>query len=267
MTASDSAAAESADGVPAYPRIEVIGIRGIPMVHEGDDLPTLIFDAAKLQGTPVQEGDVLALAQRIFSKAEGRVVPLESFEPSAFATEWSQRWEKDPRQTEAVLRESVRVVRQVRGVLITETRHGLICANAGVDGSNVGGLGLISLLPVDPDGSCDGVRRAAREALGIEIAVIMTDTFGRPWRHGQTNVAIGVAGMRPLRDYAGQQDLDGRELRVTMPCTADEIAATSGLVMGKLDAIPAVILRGFPYEAGEGSAAEIVRPLELDLFL
>jgi coenzyme F420-0:L-glutamate ligase/coenzyme F420-1:gamma-L-glutamate ligase len=246
--------------------VRLIGISGIPMVQAGDDLAGLMFDAAAAQGSPLEAGDVLVVTQRVSSKAEGRVVPLDSFEPSPFALDWGQRYEKDPRQIEAVLRESVRIVRQVRGIIVAETRHGLICANAGVDASNVGGADVISLLPVDPDASCRAIRDAARDRLGIEVAVVMTDTFGRAWREGQTNVAIGVAGMRPLRSYEGVQDLDGRELRVTMPCPADELAAASGLVMEKLVAIPAVIVRGFEYERGEGTAREIVRPFERDLF-
>lgn len=244
----------------------MIGIAGIPMVQAGDDLAGLILDAASAQGTPPETGDVLVVTQRVVSKAEGRVVPLDRFEPSPFALAWAARHQKDPRQIEAVLRESVRIVRQARGVLIAETRHGLICANAGVDASNVGGDDVVSLLPEDPDASCRALRRAVLERAGVEVAVIMTDTFGRPWREGQANIAIGVAGMRPLRSYEGVRDLDGRELRVTMPCPADEIAAAAGLVMEKLAAVPAAIVRGFPYEAGEGSAREIVRPFERDLF-
>jgi coenzyme F420-0:L-glutamate ligase/coenzyme F420-1:gamma-L-glutamate ligase len=248
------------------PELRVIGIAGIPLVQAGDDLAALVFDAAEAQATAPEDGDVLVVTQRVVSKAEGRVVPLDTFEPGSFARDWAARYEKDPRQVEAVLRESVRIVRQVRGVLITETRHGFICANAGVDASNVGGEDLVSLLPLDPDASCRRLRDAARARYGCDIAVVMTDTFGRPWREGQTNVAIGVAGMRPLRSYEGVRDLDGRELRVTMPCVADEIAAASGLVMEKLAGVPAAIVRGFPYERGEGSAHEIVRPFERDLF-
>jgi coenzyme F420-0:L-glutamate ligase/coenzyme F420-1:gamma-L-glutamate ligase len=248
------------------PELRVIGITGIPMVQSGDDLAALVVEAAESQGTPLEEGDVLVVTQRVVSKAEGRVVPLDTFEPSPFALDWAARFEKDPRQVEAVLRESARIVRQVRGVLITETHQGLICANAGIDASNVGGDDLISLLPIDPDASCRGLMDSVRAQLGIEVAVVMTDTFGRPWREGQTNVAIGLAGMRPLTSYEGVRDLDGRELRVTMPCPADEIAAASGLVMEKLAAIPAAIVRGAVYERGEGSAREIVRPFERDLF-
>ena len=250
----------------APPEVRVIGVRGIPLVQEGDDIAALSFEAAAAQGTPLEDGDAVVVAQRIVSKAEGRVVPLDRFEPSPFAIAWAQAWEKDPRATEAVLQESVRVVRQLHGVLITETRHGFVCANSGVDASNVGGEGLISLLPVDPDASARRFRDAARDRLGIAIGVIVSDTFGRPWREGQTNIAIGVAGLRPLRPLAGQRDLDGRELLVTTPCVADELAGTGGLVMGKSDAIPVAIVRDYPYEPGEGSAREIVRAPEHDLF-
>jgi len=248
------------------PEVRVIGITGIPLVQAGDDLAGQILDAAAAQGTPVEGGDVIVVTQRVVSKAEGRVVPLDTFEPGAFALAWSQRWEKDPRVTEAVLRESQRVVRQVRGVLITQTHHGFICANAGVDASNVGGLDLLSLLPVDPDASCRVIRDAAR-ARGTEVAVVMTDTFGRPWRDGHTNIAIGVAGLQPMRSYVGMPDMDGRELRVTTICVADELAGAAEMVMGKLDGVPAAIVRGFAYEPGESSASELVRPLEMDLFL
>jgi coenzyme F420-0:L-glutamate ligase/coenzyme F420-1:gamma-L-glutamate ligase len=191
---------------------------------------------------------------------------LDEFDPSPFARDYAERFEKDARVVEAVLRESTRVIRQVGGVLITETRHGFKCANAGVDASNVGGEEFVSLLPLDPDASCRRIRDGIRERAGIEVAVVMTDTFGRPWRHGQTNVAIGVAGMLPFRDYVGTRDMDGRELRVTTICVADQIAGTAELVMGKSDGIPAAIVRGYDYPRGEGSASEIVRELELDLF-
>ena len=257
---------EPAGERPAYPDVRVIGVAGMPLVQNGDDIAALAIEAAAAQGTPLLNGDAIVVAQRIVSKAEGRVLPLDEFEPSPFAREWSEAWDKDPRQTEAVLRESVRIVRQMKGVLITETRHGFVCANSGVDASNVGGEGLISLLPVDPDASARRFRDAARDRLGIAIGVIVSDTFGRPWREGQTNIAIGVAGLRPLRPLAGQRDLDGRELLVTTPCVADELAGTGGLVMGKSDAIPVAIVRGYPYEPGEGSAREIVRAPEHDLF-
>ena len=252
---------------PAFPEYRVIAVAGMPPVQPRDDLAALIVAAAERQGTPPAGGDVLVVTQRIVSKAEGRVRPLDEFEPSPFARDYARRMEKDPRLVEAVLRESTRVVRQVGGVLITETRHGFICANAGVDASNVGGEDLVSLLPLDPDGSCRRIRDAVRERLDVELAVVMTDTFGRPWREGQTNVAIGVAGLLPVRSYVGTRDLDGRVLETTAICVADELAAAAELVMGKNDAIPAVIVRGFDYDRGEGSAAELVRAREHDLFL
>ena len=266
MTEPDDAADGSALPPGGGSELRIIGVRGIPEVRAGDNLAALIADAARAQGTPLAGGDVLVVTQRVVSKAEGRVVPLAGFAPSAFARDWAERWGLDARQVEAVLQESTRIVRQARGVLITETRHGLICANAGVDASNVGGDGLVSLLPLDPDASCRGLRDALHARTGVELAVVMTDTFGRAWREGQTNVAIGVAGLRPLRPYDGELDVDGRPLRVTMPCVADELAAAGGLVMEKRAAIPAAIVRGYPYEAGEGSAREIVRPFERDLF-
>ncbi|MSQ41483.1 MAG: coenzyme F420-0:L-glutamate ligase [Dehalococcoidia bacterium] len=247
--------------------MRVIGITGIPLVRAGDDLAALILEAAAAQATPLADGDALVVTQRVVSKAEGRVVPLDNFEPSPFARDFAQRMEKDPRLVEAVLRESTRVVRQVGGVLITQTRHGYICANAGVDASNVGGQDLVSLLPLNPDASCRRIRDAARARLGVDLGVVMTDTFGRPWREGHTNVAIGVAGLRPLRSYIGMPDMDGRELRVTTICVADELAAAAELVMGKVDAVPAAIVRGYRFERGEGSSAELVRARELDLFL
>ena len=250
----------------AVPEFRVIGLTGMPMVQAGDDLAGQIVDAAAAQGTPISAGDVVVVTQRIVSKAEGRVVPLDTFVPSPFALAYAARWEKDARVVEAVLHESKRIIRQVGPVLITETHHGFKCANSGVDASNVGGEGLVCLLPVDPDASCRTIRDAIRARTGLEVAVVMSDTFGRPWRLGQTNIAIGVAGMLPMRDYVGKPDLDGHILRVTMICDADEVAGAGEMVMGKLDAVPAAIVRGFPYQPGEGSAQEIVREQTLDLF-
>ena len=249
------------------PEFRVIGITGIPLVQGGDDIAGQMIDAAAAQGTPLEDGDALAVTQRIVSRSEGRLVPLDSYQPSAFAIHYAERMEKDARLVEAVLQESNRIVRQVEGVLITQTKHGFICANAGVDGSNVGGEDIISLLPVDPDASCRGIRDVVRERLGIEIAVVMTDTFGRPWREGHTNIAIGISGFQPMRSYIGLPDMDGKEMRVTTICVADQLAGASELVMGKVDAIPAAIIRGFDYEPGEGSSSELVRGREFDLFL
>lgn len=250
----------------AVPEFRVIGVTGMPMVQAGDDLAAQIVDAAAAQGTPIAAGDVVVVTQRIVSKAEGRVVPLDTFSPSPFALAYAARWEKDARVVEAVLQESKRIIRQVGPVLITETHHGFKCANSGVDASNVGGEGLVCLLPVDPDASCRRIREGICNRTGVEVGVVMSDTFGRPWRLGQTNIAIGVAGMLPMRDYVGKTDLDGHVLRVTMICDADEITGAAEMVMGKLDAVPAAIVRGFPYQPGEGSAQEIVRAQALDLF-
>lgn len=246
--------------------LRVIGLRGMPIVQADDDVAELIVAAASEQGAGIEEGDVIAVTQRIVSRAEHQLRRLDEFEPSPFALDYADRTEKDPRLVEAVLRESTRVIRQVAGVLITETRHGFKCANAGVDGSNVGGEEFVSLLPVDPDASCGRIRAGIAERTGADVAVVMTDTFGRPWRHGQTNIAIGVAGMLPFRDYVGELDMDGRELRVTTICVADELAGTAEMVMGKSDGVPVAIIRGYEYPRGDGSASEIVRESELDLF-
>ncbi|RLT43308.1 MAG: coenzyme F420-0:L-glutamate ligase [Chloroflexi bacterium] len=248
------------------PEFRVIGITGMPMVQREDDLARQIVDAAAAQGTPLEAGDIVVVTQRVVSKAEGRIYPLDDFVPSSFALVYAERTSKDPRVVEAVLRESKRVIRQVGAILITETHHGFKMANAGVDASNVGGADLVCLLPVDPDASCCRLRDDIRHLTGAEVAVVMTDTFGRPWRLGQTNVAIGVAGMKPMRDYIGQPDLDGHVLRVTTICVADEVAGAAEMVMGKVEAVPAAILRGYAYERGEGAAAEIVREQALDLF-
>ena len=248
------------------PEFRTIGVTGMPMVQRDDDLARQIVDAAAAQGTPVLDGDIVVVTQRVVSKAEGRVYPLDDFTPSAFAIDFALRTDKDPRLVEAVLRESKRIIRQVGPIMITETHHGLKMANAGVDASNVGGLDLVCLLPVDPDASCRRLRDDIRRIAGVDTAVVMTDTFGRPWRLGQTNVAIGVAGMKPMRDYIGLTDPDGHVLRVTLICVADEVAGAAEMVMGKLDAIPAAIVRGYDYERGEGAAAEIVREQPMDLF-
>ncbi len=245
--------------------ITVLPIRGIPEVRAGDDVAAQIIAAAKA-GPGIEEGDVLVVTQKIVSKAEGRVVSLNDVTPSPAAEKLASETEKDPRLVELILRESRGVVRQRGPVLITETRHGFICANAGIDASNVGTSDLVCLLPEDPDASARGIRDAVLAATGIEVPVIISDTFGRPWREGHTNVAIGVAGMLPFVDYVGQIDAHGYELRVTTICAADELAAAAELVQNKLDAVPVAIVRGYPYPKGEGSAQQIVRDREKDLF-
>jgi coenzyme F420-0:L-glutamate ligase/coenzyme F420-1:gamma-L-glutamate ligase len=246
-------------------RVEVLAVAGLPELRPGDDLAALTRLAAAAQDTPLQDGDVVVLSQKAVSKVEGRLVRLADVTPSALAAEVGRAHKKDPRLIEVVLRESRRIVRMDRGVLITETRHGQICANAGVDQSNVG-LGWASLLPEDPDASARAFADRVRAALGIEVAVIVADTFGRPWREGLVNVAIGVAGLRCLQTYLGVPDAHGYTLQATILAVADELAGAAELVMGKLDQVPVAIVRGYRYEPGPGSARELLRDPNMDLF-
>ncbi|MEO6196763.1 MAG: coenzyme F420-0:L-glutamate ligase [Dehalococcoidia bacterium] len=245
--------------------ITVIPLIGIPEVKAGDDVGRLIVEAARGE-TGITAGDVLVVTQKIVSKAECRVVPLADVTPSAEAEELAVATEKDPRLVELILRESRGIVRQRGPVLITETLHGFVCANAGIDSSNVGPEGTACLLPENPDRSAWEIRETISSETGADVAVIISDTFGRPWREGHTNVAIGVAGMLPFVDYVGQTDSFGYELRVSTLCVADELAAAAELVQNKLDGVPVAIVRGFDYPRGEGSARDIVRPRENDLF-
>ncbi|HXH82081.1 MAG TPA: coenzyme F420-0:L-glutamate ligase [Candidatus Tectomicrobia bacterium] len=247
------------------PRYEVIGVTGIPEVRPGDDVGRLIVDAAHAQGTPPASGDVLVVSQKILSKAEGRLVRLADVTPSAIAASLGAELGRDARLVEVILRESRRVVRMDRGVLVTETRHGWVCANAGVDQSNVD-ADTVALLPEDPDRSARGVRDRLRALAGVETAVIVADTFGRPWREGLTNVAIGVAGMAPLRSYLGEQDPAGRPLQATVLALADELASAAEPVMGKLDRIPVVIIRGLDVAASEEGSKPLLRDPARDLF-
>ncbi len=246
--------------------IRVLPVRGLPEVRPGDDLGALIARALAEHGPELADGDVVVVAQKVVSKAEGRLVPLHTVEPSPLARAFAAEYGKDARQVEVVLREARRIVRMERGVLIVETRHGFVCANAGVDASNVAGAEVVSLLPLDPDASAERLRRHLEAATGRRLAVIISDTFGRPWREGQTNVAIGVAGMSPFRSYIGARDPYGYELRVTNLCVADEIAGAAELVMGKVSAVPVAVVRGVQPAEGEGGARAIVRPAERDLF-
>ncbi len=238
-------------------------VSGIPEVQPGDDLAGLIV--AKLD-EPLRDRDVVVVAQKIVSKAEDRVVALSSVTPSERAIEMGKEADKDPRIIELVLRESRSIVRWERGVLITETHHGFVCANAGVDRSNAGAPDAVVLLPVDPDASAGRLRDALKERTGSEVAVVVTDTFGRAWREGHVNVAIGVAGMPALKRYAGQFDPDGYELRVTEIALADEIAAAAELVMGKLDRCPVAVVRGLELPESSETAQTYVRPIEKDMF-
>lgn len=247
------------------PEIRIIGLTGIPEIVASDDLPSLIIAAARGMNFEIADHDVFVIAQKIVSKAEGRCVRLDSIEPSELAREWATRYDKDPRMVEVVLRESKRIVRMDRGVIISETHHGFVCANAGVDASNVAG-DLVTLLPVDADDSARRIQSALEREFGVSVAVIISDTFGRPWREGITNVTIGIAGIAPLVDYRGQTDSHGRPLRVTVIAVADELASAAELVMQKTAGVPVAIIRGFDYHARQSSSRELVRPAENDLF-
>ena len=247
--------------------IRIIGLPGMPEVRAGDDLPALIVASARSGGVMIEDGDVLVVTQKVVSKAEGRIVDLASVTPSPFAVRYAAMFDKDARQIEVVLSETKRIVRMQHGVMICETRHGFICANAGVDASNVEKTGTLCLLPIDSDASARRIRAAVRSALAADVAVVISDTFGRPWREGHVNFAIGVAGIRPLIDYAGQHDPAGYELRVTMMAVVDELAAAAELVHGKLARVPVAIIRGVEYQrADDASTSELIRPAEKDMF-
>ncbi len=246
-------------------QLKIIGLSGLPEVAAGDDLTPLIAQAIRQKDLRVNNGDILVIAQKIVSKAEGRMVRLEEVDPSAQALDWAGTHGKDPRVVEIVLREARRLVRMERGLLIAETRQGYICANAGVDTSNVP-EGTVTLLPEDPDHSAAEIRESLATELGVELAVIISDTFGRPWRNGLANVALGVSGMRPFVDYRNQRDRFGNELKATQMAVADELASAAELAMGKTAAIPVALIQGFSYPEGEGYGREIVRPPENDLF-
>jgi coenzyme F420-0:L-glutamate ligase / coenzyme F420-1:gamma-L-glutamate ligase len=243
--------------------LEVLAVEGIPEVRPGDDLAALIARAA---GHDLRAGDVVVVTHKIVSKAEGRLVDLRTVEPSAFAKGFAARYGKDPRQIEVVLRESRRTVRMDRGIIISETHHGFVCANAGVDASNVPGEEVVCLLPVDPDASAARLREALAARAGVELAVIVSDSFGRAWREGIANVAIGVAGMQPLADYRGQTDPHGFPLAASLLAAADELAGAAELVMGKTTGIPVAVVRGYPYERAAGTGRALIMPPERDLF-
>ncbi|HEV2093680.1 MAG TPA: coenzyme F420-0:L-glutamate ligase [Rubrobacter sp.] len=243
--------------------IELLPVEGFPEVRPGDDLDGLVAEAV---GGTLRSGDVLVVTHKIMSKAEGRLVDLATVEPSALAKEYAARWDKDPRQIEVVLRESRRVVRMDRGVVISETRHGFVCANAGVDASNVPGEDTVCLLPVDPDASAAKLREALRRRLRVEAPVVVSDSFGRAWRFGITDVAIGVSGMDPLADYRGQNDPHGYPMEASVLAVADELAAAAELVMGKTDGVPLAIVRGYAYGRDAGTGQDLLMPPERDMF-
>ncbi|MBI4242007.1 MAG: coenzyme F420-0:L-glutamate ligase [Candidatus Rokubacteria bacterium] len=247
------------------PRYEVMGIEGLPEIRGGADLGQLILEAAAHQGTPLRESDCLVVSQKILSKAEGRVVRLAEVVPSPAALAMARELDRDPRLVELILRESKRVVRMDKGVLIVETRHGWICANGGVDQSNVD-LDTASLLPEDPDRSAQTLRDRIRQLTGLDLAIVVSDTFGRPWREGLANVAIGVAGLQPIKSYLGERDPAGHVLQATLLAVADELASAAELVMGKLSRVPVAIVRGLALERAEASSKSLLRDPSRDLF-
>ena len=246
--------------------VRVIPVQGMPEIEPGVDLLEEILRACRRERKPLRAGDILVVTHKVVSKAEGRLVELARIKPSARARAWARRYPVDARVIELALREAGRIVRMRNGVLITQTAHGLVCANSGVDLSNVDGGESAVLLPRDPDRSAAGLYRRIASKTGLHVPVIITDTFGRPWREGLTEVAIGVAGMKPMRDLRQQRDPYGYRLRVSLEAVADALGAIAGAACGKLSRCPACIIRGFAYEPGRGRASELVRPSERDLF-
>ena len=251
----------------ANPReLRIIPISTAEEVRPGDSLPEIFLRAIKRNRVTLRQGDILVVKHKVVSKAEGQLVDLEQVKPSVTSKTWAKRYKLDARVTQLALRESRGVLRRKRGVLITETKHGFICANSGIDVSNVDGGTRALLLPEDPDRSAVSMHRALKKRTRLSIPVIVTDSFGRAWREGLTEVAIGIAGMKPLHDYRGDHDPHGYPLRVSIEAVADELACAAGLVCGKLARTPFCIVRGFEYQPGRGSARELIRPTSMDLF-
>ena len=246
-------------------RLEVIPVRGIPEIRRGDDLVRIMIKAFGESGVSLRDDDIVVVKQKVVSKAEGRLVRLAGVKPGPEAKRLAAEQQKDPRLVELMLQESRRVVRAGHGVIVTETRHGFVCANAGIDKSNVRS-GYVALLPLDPDASARSIRKSMEEETGRRVAVVITDTFGRPWRKGQTDVAIGCSGIKPLLSYLGKSDRYGYHLRVTEPAVVDEIAGAAELVAGKLSAVPVTIVRGLSYERGDEGASSLVLEKKKDLF-
>src|SRR5574341_89458 len=246
--------------------LQAIPVRGLGEIQPGDLLADKLLNALGKQRVRLRRGDILVVTHKIVSKSEGRIVPLSQVKPSAGARRWARRYGHDPRVVELALAESRRIVRQRRGILITETQHGLVCVNSGVDLSNVDGGKSAVLLPKNPDRSAATLHRALRRRLGLAIPVIISDSFGRPWREGLCEAAIGAAGLKVFRDFRGRRDPYGYKLRVTREAVADELAAMAGLACPKLSRSPVCIIRGLSFAPGRGHARELVRPKRLDLF-
>lgn len=246
-------------------QINIIPIAGIPEVKKGDNVADIIFRAVISLGLSLEENDVIVVKQKIVSKAEGRLVKLEEVKPTKKAIKIARKNKKDPKLVEIILREARRIIRAERGIIITETKHGFVCANSGVDRSNVPD-GFVSLLPEDPDKSARQIRRKLEKLTSKKLAVIISDTFGRPWRKGQVDVAIGCSGIEPLASYRGMKDIYGYKLRVTEPAIADEIASAAELASRKLSRIPVVLVRGIKYRRSERGAKSIIMEKERNLF-
>jgi len=249
--------------------IQIIGVKNLPIVKEGDNLAELICNATEQQGIPIQEGDILVVTHVVVSRAEGNVVNLDRVVPSDFAKSFAQQFDKDPALIETILQESRSIVRMGNGKLITETKHGIVCANAGVDQSNVPGERNVALLPENSDRSAQRIRREIRRLTEKDVAVIISDTHGRPLREGEINIAMGVAGIRPIRDRRGEKDLFGHVLRVKQTAIADELCSAAELVIGQSnEGVPVAIIRGYSYpKSEEAKATELTRPREKDLFI
>ncbi len=248
------------------PELRAIPIRGIGEIRPGDSLADKILTAIAKQNSKLERGDILVVTHKIVSKAEGRVVALVDVKPSATTRRWARRHGLDPRVVELALSQSRRIVRMRRGVLITETHRGFVCANSGVDLSNVDGGRSAVLLPEDPDRSARRLRRALKRKARLSVPVLISDSFGRPWREGLCEVAVGIAGMNAFRDFRRRRDPRGYRLRVTREAVADELACMAGLACHKLSRIPACIIRGFRYPRGHGTARDLIRPAARDLF-
>ena len=249
--------------------VEIIAVEGLPIIEAGNRLGELVCNAAEKQGTPILDGDILVVTHVVVSRAEGNTMNLDNVQPSEFAKRIAEQNEKDPALIEVVLQESKAIVRMGNGNLITETKHGFVCANSGVDRSNIQGKRNVALLPKDPDRSAETIRQEIKRKTGCKVAVIVSDTHGRPLRMGEINVAIGVAGMKPIRDRRGEKDLFGYVLRVKQTAIADELSSAAELVIGQADeGVPVAIIRGYKYPEAEGTKAiELIRPREKDLFI
>ena len=263
-----SAAKRHKTGVPpVLPRgLHVLPVPLTGEIQTGDSLPEKLLAAMRRQRLRLRSGDILVVKHKIVSKSEGRMVDLETVKPSAESIAWAKKYNLDARVVELALRESRSIIRRQNGVLITETRHGFLCANSGIDVSNVDGGRHAVLLPESPDRSAATLRREFKKRTGAAVAVIITDSFGRPWREGLTEFAIGISGMKPLRDDRGRRDLYGYKLQASVEAVADELACAAGLVCGKLNRVPACIVRGFRYEAEVGGVRHLLRPAGNDLF-